>query len=492
MIDRSVRIAIVGHALLFVGFLLALASQGYTPDVLDAAGWWVPFLVVNAGILVGNISMAWLGNAPDPERIVAAGRREDLEHGRDVVVEQLRTLDAERDKLAPGVYEAERTRLASLGAATLRELEEAETSPGSGDHTMLPLDALTTQLKQIRAADPSTFDAAIQNLGIPTRGMSGEWRGAGYTLVTFGLVAALWWLATGDARDRQRGASMTGGDEVAPMSSAEAPEGEAQPDPRVLALEKKIAETPGDIALLNDLTELQLARQDLGGALDANNRALEAAPDDVDAAVFRAVLRAFIGKRDEAMAELDQILVKDPKQLRALVYLGLLTVRSNPEKSADALSRALAIEDSPQLRQALGEAQRLAAIPPDQREAASAAPAPAPAAPAAGGAPSLLASGTITLADPSKKGAVLFVSIQGAGGPPLAALKLAPGPFPMTFELTTANLIPMMAGRPLPPTFAVVARLDADGDPMTGRDVDPMVRVEGVTAGTNGMALKLP
>lgn len=110
-----------------------------------------------------------------------------------------------------------------------------------------------------------------------------------------------------------------------------------------------------------------------------------------------------------------------------------------------------------------------------------------------GGGGQLLASGTIELGNPSESGQVLFVSVQGSQpGPPLAALKLPPGPFPMKFEITTANIIPMMAGRPLPPTFSVVARLDSDGDPMTRPPTDPSARADGLSAGTANLVLKLP
>lgn len=63
-------------------------------------------------------------------------------------------------------------------------------------------------------------------------------------------------------------------------------------------------------------------------------------------------------------------------------------------------------------------------------------------------------------------GGVLFVIVRsGAGGPPLAVKRLAPGPFPMDFAVGAGDV--MIQGRPFAGPMQLSARLDADGDPLT-------------------------
>jgi hypothetical protein len=63
-------------------------------------------------------------------------------------------------------------------------------------------------------------------------------------------------------------------------------------------------------------------------------------------------------------------------------------------------------------------------------------------------------------------GGVLFVIARSAeGGPPLAVKRLAPGPFPLSFEIGPDDV--MIAGRAFAGPIALSVRLDTDGDPLT-------------------------
>ncbi len=527
MIEPLVQRAIVLHAVLVVVLVLIGNNYGIDQAYLTSHGAWVPILIVNAGILAGNLAMAVLGLSDESSTVMAQGRREDLEHGRAVVVEQLRALDAERDKLTAEDYATERARLVMVGAGALRELEDvaatisAPAPTTSSAPAPAPTPVQAAELLKLRETDPAAFEAALARLAAPApqpAGMSGEWRGAAYALAAVALCALLVTYASNDAKERGPGGSMTGGDSVAPMGGggmgggpmgggggmggAEAPASAEPPDPRIAELEAKVTANPKDAASLDDLTELYLASRDLNGAMRSNARALEADPNDIDATVFRAVLRAFIGRRDQAVTDLNAVLAAHPDQLRALVYMGLLSMQTDPAKAVEMLEKATKQDPSPELQGALAEARRRLAGGPEPEQPAMGGGGPmgggggpmgGGGAPMGGGGGQLLASGTIELGNPSESGQVLFVSVQGSQpGPPLAALKLPPGPFPMKFEITTANIIPMMAGRPLPPTFSVVARLDSDGDPMTRPPTDPSARADGLSAGTANLVLKLP
>ena len=93
-------------------------------------------------------------------------------------------------------------------------------------------------------------------------------------------------------------------------------------------------------------------------------------------------------------------------------------------------------------------------------------------------------------ADPSN-GTVLFVIARsGASGPPLAVRRLAPGPFPLEFEIGPEDA--MIAGRPFVGPIQLTARLDADGDPLTRQPRDLVARLaEPVDPGAAGLRLVL-
>ena len=83
---------------------------------------------------------------------------------------------------------------------------------------------------------------------------------------------------------------------------------------------------------------------------------------------------------------------------------------------------------------------------------------------------------------------IVYVSLRDpAGGPPVAAVRLPPGPFPMPFEVTSANVIVMGAARPVPGTLDLSVRIDTDGNPMTRTDAEPSFMAKAVTKGTSGI-----
>ncbi|MCB9684840.1 MAG: tetratricopeptide repeat protein [Alphaproteobacteria bacterium] len=118
----------------------------------------------------------------------------------------------------------------------------------------------------------------------------------------------------------------------------------------------------------------------------------------------------------------------------------------------------------------------------------------APVAPPSGGGGAVLASGTATL-DPARAaeaaGKMVFLSVRDpAGGPPIAAKKLMSATFPLQFEITEADIVQMGMARPVPGTFNVSVRLDADGNAMT-KAGEPEALATGVSKGSSGLSLVL-
>jgi tetratricopeptide (TPR) repeat protein len=474
------------HALLAAATLGMLYAWGITPEVMSANGWWWAFLVANAGVLAGNLAMAALPASPgDSAAVTAEGRRQDLLDSHATVVELLRNLEVERPKLDPADYDRQREALVAVGAAALRALEEE--APAASATGADPVEAVLAQLRALRAEQPASFDAAVARLGLgpaEATGVSGEWRGALYTLVLVAIAGGLWVSVQDSAKQRAPGMSMTGGDQ--PEAAAGPAGAPPAADPRIAELQAELATNPSDLDGWNRLTELTIGVRDLATAMDANQRALALGPNDPDALVYRAVLKAFIGRVDEAIAELEAAAAAHPNHARAFIYQGLLLMERNPGAAVVALEKAATLDDSPQLKEALAVArQRASGAPPMPPTAA-----PPAAAPASSGA--VLASGTVTLAPgAATAGAVLFVNLKDpAGGPPIAAVKLPPGPFPATFRISESDRLPMSAGRPLPAKLTLTARLDSDGDAMSRPETDPSATAD-VAPGAEGLTLEL-
>jgi len=217
-----------------------------------------------------------------------------------------------------------------------------------------------------------------------------------------------------------------------------------------------------------------------------------------------------IGQREQAMAELDGVLAEEPDHLGALVYKGALAMMmGQPEVAVDALERAVAAgaAGDPAVEGQLARARAMLAGeelpgespvgPPEGGTAAPLAPGPNPhetgMAPAASGT---VLAGTVTL-DPAVAARlsgqeVLWVSVlDPAGGPPLAAVRLPPGPFPVPFRVTAANAISMGgAPRPFPDTLDLHVRIDLDGNLQTRADNEPSYRAT-LAKGTTGVVADL-
>jgi hypothetical protein len=111
--------------------------------------------------------------------------------------------------------------------------------------------------------------------------------------------------------------------------------------------------------------------------------------------------------------------------------------------------------------------------------------------PTARGAAPIRGSIDLTPSATVPAGSVLFVIARSAaGGPPLAVKRLAPGPFPMSFEIGPADV--MIAGRAFQGPIELSARIDADGDPLTRSPQEPSAQATGaLEPGASGVALVL-
>ncbi|MFK7926964.1 MAG: tetratricopeptide repeat protein, partial [Myxococcota bacterium] len=288
--------------------------------------WATPTTVMLIGVLFG-IAVAILAMRRNERAVVdAEGRQLDLMRRRDTVVDAIRALDLERDKLAPEDYERERQLLLAHGAQALRDLEE---DPVSLDDTDL--------IAAIEARREALGDGRVQAIkdliaggdvgptpspapASPRPTISPQWQGALITLGIFGVLGVLYLVLTGveAANDRQAQQPATTSAPATP-TSAQIPRTEA---------EKTFASTlesdPTNVEALNGMTDYEIRRQNWDEAKSLNERALAAAPGDPEARTWKALLVYRTGAYPEATRQLDSVIAEHPEFARGHQFRGMI------------------------------------------------------------------------------------------------------------------------------------------------------------------------
>jgi hypothetical protein len=516
-----------------------LGAMGVTLFLVrDSLEWevWGPPLVVFGGAVAGGIGLALTMGRDEAEAgaVEAAGETEDLEQRRADALQALAALESQQSQMAPEDYAAERKALLAMGADAMRRLDHAGNAPvpaapaapapgapvsnpnalaegvtrltealARGDIDEITYAKAVAALSDTQAApvpqqatmpvvppDPVAAPVAAPVVppampaSKPAPGLAPQWTGAIYTVVGLGLIGTLLYFVSNDAGPRREGAGMTGNQE---LSSGERPpastEGAFQEQLKE-KMKERLAANANDLEALNTLTQLNFA--DSQQAWTYNRKALEVDPENPDALVNEALITAMMGMPDKAHEKFDAVLAKHPENAGGWAYKGMVLMQA--ERYADAIAPLekaiqLGLKD-PQLSNALAVAR--AGGQPSARPPMGSPP------PAAGGA--VIASGTVDLA-PARNtyaGKKVFVSVADPASPrpPLAAVQLPPGPFPMTFEITEGHKIAMGGDRPIPDTVILTVRLDADGNAMP-EPSDPVAKMPGVAKGTTGMKLTL-
>ncbi len=446
----------------------------------EHSSWLIPAVILLAGAILGLLMGFDPGSEAERKAVSLQGKRKDLESQRDVVVNALKQLELEKDKLTQAAYDAERAKLVKWGADVLRALDTdgvPEQEDTLARELGLSSDFLAALEKERSRIGGDLLRASLaDHLGMAAQsrrsgGMAPEWRGALWTLLGVGAAATLIFVIAQSSQPRIGDNPITGKQNPAGAQ----PPGQIDANQEEAELKTRLGANPNDIDALNGLTELAFVSRDLGQAMEYNRRAIAADETDKTARTYKAVLRSSVGMTDEALGLLDEVLGEDPSFRTALVYQGLIAMDAGkPELAVQALEAALdGAPPNPFLQQRLADARR----------AAGAADAP------------VVLSGTITLAEgvaPPTSGLV-YVSIRSpAGGPPLAAKQLPPGPFPLDFTVTEADAIAMGGrSRPFPDQLLIKIKLDTDGNAMTTEPGAPLAELRDVPKGTEGMSVVL-
>jgi tetratricopeptide (TPR) repeat protein len=408
---------------------------------------------------------------------------QDLEARRDLLIAQLREIDAAGPGATPE-QQAERRRLELAAAEVLREID---------DHQGVVVRRRATASA---AAQEVAAPAALLN---PT---SAAIKGFVWGVVSVGVLVGLGFFVYRSANPRGEGDGATG-TPMAPNAMAQQP---AQNDPTIMAMEASLAQTPDDVNKRVELARAYLERDELMKVFEHTGIVLKDHPEEPRALTYNALVRMAMGQPDEATDMLKKANRIAPNFIDASVALAWVYTQTQKPKEAEATMMA-AMEQHPEekarlqevlsdmknhkaeVQKAAGPVDPNAPLPPghpsiEGAPAAAAMAAGAPAAPADGKAVKV----TLNL-DPSAKGraagSVLYVIARAAGvmaGPPAAVKRINGATFPLTFDLGAAD---SMMGQALPGVLRIEARLDADGDAKTKGPNDFVAAQDGVAAGAS-------
>ena len=138
---------------------------------------WIPGLVVLLMGLMGGIVFVLLSRRTEEPGEAGDASLDDLEQRYNLILNQIRELDADRHQLAPAQYEADKTRLEQDAAQTLR----AKDSHLRGKkHEDLKEEARAQRLQKAKEAAAQTFfgrNPALKG-GLWGRGAGAVLRGA--------------------------------------------------------------------------------------------------------------------------------------------------------------------------------------------------------------------------------------------------------------------------------------------------------------------------
>ncbi|RKH55624.1 tetratricopeptide repeat protein [Corallococcus llansteffanensis] len=291
---------------------------------------WLPGIIVLSVAFV--LAAAWLlfqrrkGGASPGAVAKADGTTEDLTQRAQSLIEQLRTLEAEKHHFTAEHYTAEKSRLEHEAAAALRARDEHQKRQASG-----------VQAAPARNVPASTGWAARNPQ------MVGALWGAG-VVVFFG---GLGYLLVSEQKPREEGQMGTGATPPgmgAPMQQQAGgmPQGE---NDELEQARQRFESNPSDVEAASMLSHELIRQQDFAEAMKVTQKGLAVDPFNVELRVHRGVLRATSqGDLPGAEEELVELVNTWPDAQEALIFLGSLALRRGDKAGALAHFERFTVE----------------------------------------------------------------------------------------------------------------------------------------------------
>lgn len=428
---------------------------------MDWQTWGPPLVVLSIGIAVG-LGLALISGGQRAVEDDRLARREELTAQKATLLDQIRSLDADRDKLGEAEYARRRQELVGQAAKVLAALEALEAMP----------------VEELAVERELANDGASSN---PLA--AGLW--AAGVLLFFGMLAVF---LSSSSTERAQGGSMTGG----AVSSA------ANASAEIVAAKDALEADPNDLKAINTLSYDALLNRDLENAMQLVDRARAIDPDDPDLHVHLAILQISVGMVDKADVELARAIEQRPKWGRPRLWRGLVRMyESKPEETIveveAALQLGLRADEQGFARQLLSDARNPRPAPTGEAQ-----PSSAPAGPMYAGAGGGAVQLTGTIAKPVAElpaDRVVFLVVYSnaqakAPPPPVATARLTVADLPFTFKFEEGH---SMTGGPWPSEVWIRAKVDVDGrpGPSSPDDIDSVL-LGPVKPGTEGLEIEFP
>ena len=302
---------------------------------------WLPGLIVLTVTFVAAAAFLFFNRravtpTPEPRR---DGKLDDLEQRAQLLIAQLKELEADKHNQAPETYAAERSRLELEAAAALRAKDEYAKNNDKASRGLGP--------KPAPEAAPATgFSAKHPQL-------AGALWGAGIVLF-FGTLS---YVLVSEQRERDETGAATG---RTPPGMAQQQNAAPREDPEFLEARERLANNPADLDAASLVAHMLIQRQELDEAQRITDRSLAIDPFHIESRVHKGVLRAARGDVPGAEEELTELVNTWPDAQEGLLVLGAIAMRNNDAARALENFERFAAEtprnmQPPQLIQAIRE-----------------------------------------------------------------------------------------------------------------------------------------
>ena len=267
-------------------------------SALLSAGWIEGLVALLAGVALGGL-VAWRTRRSAAESWDKDDNLADLEERLAHLVAALRDLDEQATRLVPTTYAAQRAEFEARAAAVIRQREQLRGKSAAASKGREVVSD-TSPTMQFFAARP-------------------QLRGALWGGGTVGVLLGLYMMVTHEQRP-------TAPQAAPPIAAAQASGSDS--DAEMLALSKFLRDNPDDVPATVRLAHLLMRATLLTQAQEVNDRALRLQPQNVEARVHAAVLRAGDGETTAALHDLATLAKESPKFAEVWFFRGMLAMRS--------------------------------------------------------------------------------------------------------------------------------------------------------------------
>ena len=272
---------------------------------------WLPGVIALAVGLVSGLAFLFFRKGSTRTAAAADDRVADLERRAQLILDQLKELNADRHHLDATQFEAEKARLEQEAAAALRARDEYDRAG-----------AAARQLPAKPAAPEAT--PAAQGWLARHPQLKGAFWGGG--VVLFAVILGL--LLSQDQKPRQDSMGATG--KTPPTAGAP----ETQDDPVLNAAMANYQAHPDNVAAMSRLSHELINRQEFQEAARLTERSLGLDPFHVESRIHRAVLASIQGDREKGQKTLEHLANSYPDAHEARLYQGLLALQAGEERTA--------------------------------------------------------------------------------------------------------------------------------------------------------------